>query len=138
MKKTITLLSIVLLGTTLMSFHGIPECKTECENLQIEDITYLEVNEEIDLGFDTTPYLPKGFDPYAGMGTMLDEINYIEDEKEVDLGFDTAEYLPKGFNAYKGLVFDIDEIEYIEMEDEIDLDFDVQAFLPESFKALSK
>lgn len=138
MKKVITTLSIAVLGFVLMSFTGTPQCKTQCEEPHIEDITFIEVEETIDLGFDTAQYLPEGFDPYEGMGPNLEEITFIATEKEIDLGFDTARYLPEGFNAYEGMVFDIDEIEYIEEEEEINLDFDVQAYLPKDFSALSR
>ena len=75
------------------------------EVLNIDDIQYVEMEEEIDLGFDTTKYLPKEFNPYKHMDMDLnvDEINYMEIEDEINLGFDTSEYLPKGFNAYKGV-----------------------------------
>lgn len=138
MKKVTIILGTVLLAASLMSFQAEQECKTKCENLQIEDITFVEVEEEFELGFDTAQYLPEGFNPYIGMGLNLDDIVIIEELEEIDLGFDTAQYLPEDFNAYEGMVFDIDEIEYIEEEEEIILDFDVQAYLPIDFKELSK
>jgi len=138
MKNATTIFSLAVLGSLLMSFTGTPQCKTECENLQIENIAFVEIEEEIDLGFDTVQYLPEGFDPYKGMAPNLPEIVFIESEEKINLGFDTSEYLPEGFNAYEGMMFDIDEIEYVEVEEEIDLNFEVQAYLPEDFNALSK
>ncbi len=138
MKKATTVLSVLFFGATLMSFQGNPECKTECENLQIEDITFIEVEEEIDLGFDTAQYLPAGFDPYAGMELDLNSLTFIEEEEEINLGFNTAAYLPIGFNAYDGMELDLDDIVYIEDEEEIDLGFNVSDYLPENFNAFSK
>ena len=138
MRKTTTILSMLLLGTTLMASQVSPDCKSECDTLKMADITFVEEEEKIDLGFDTAQYLPEGFDPYEGMEPNLNDIVFVEESEEIDLGFDTAQYLPEGFNAYKGMVFDIDDIEYIEEEEEINLDFDIQAYLPEGFEVLSK
>lgn len=138
MKKATTILGIAVLGSIFMSFTGTPQCETECKNVQVNDITFIEIEEEIDLGFDTAHYLPEGFNPYSGMGPNLEEIIFIETEEEIDLGFETAQYLPEGFNAHEGMALDLNEIEYIEEEEEIILDFDVQAYLPASFNALSK
>ena len=123
MKKATTTLSIAVLGSLLMSFTATPQCEPQFEAVHLDDISYIETEEEIDLGFDTAQYLPEGFDPYEGMEPNLDEIVFIETEREIDLGFDTTEYLPEGFNAYEGMVFELDEIEYIELEEEIDLGF---------------
>ncbi|MCK0159164.1 hypothetical protein [Allomuricauda sp. F6463D] len=138
MKTVTTILSLVFLSTTLMAFQGKAECKTECAILKLNDITYIEQEEEIDLAFDTEQYLPEGFDPYVGMDTVVDEIVFIEEDEEIHLGFDTTPYLPEGFNAYKGMVFNIDEIEVMEMEEEIHLDFDIQNYLPSNFDVLAK
>ncbi|SFB95554.1 hypothetical protein SAMN04487891_10461 [Flagellimonas taeanensis] len=136
--KTTAFLSLVLLSTTLMAHVGNSECNKGCTTLSIQDITFIEPEEEIHLGFDTALYLPEGFDPYEGMGTVVDRIPFIEEEVEIHLGFDTAPYLPEGFNPYEGMVFDIDEIEVVEMEENIELDFDIQKYLPKGFNALAK
>ena len=136
MKKVTTIISMLFLGTVLMASQNNTECKTECEIVQIEDIVLVEIEEEIDLGFDTAKYLPIGFDAYEGMAWNMNDI--VVEEEEIDLGFDTSLYLPDGFNAYKGMVFEIDEIVVIEEEEEIILDFDVQNYLPKNFNALTK
>ena len=136
MKKTGTTLGLALLGTMLISFAGTPQCKAECENLQIDDIVYIEMEDEINLGFDTAQYLPEGFDPYKGMGLDIKEITFIEPIEEVNLGFNTALYLPEDFNAYEGMAFDLNDIEYIEEEEEIILGFDTKDYLPENFSTL--
>ena len=138
MKNVTTVLSMVFLGAALMSFKGNDDCKTECDKLNMEDITFIEVEEEIDLGIDTALYLPEGFDAYVGMESVLDEITFIEKEEEINLGFNTAQYLPEGFNAYKGMVFEIEDITFIEEEEEIVLGLDAQNYLPKNFNAFSK
>ena len=159
MKKISLLSGIGILAVTLLSFAGNGECKKSKEShvaetvltelqepfintllaqnengiLSMEDIVFIETDEEIDLGFDTTEYLPIGFDAYAGMELDLDEISFVENEEEIDLGFDTAEYLPIGFNTYVGMELDLDEISFIETEEEIDLGFDTAEYLPKGF-----
>lgn len=138
MKKATTYLGIVFLGSILMSFSGKPDCKTNCEQLPIEDITYIEPTDDVELGFDTSEYLPKGFDAYKGMDTDVEEIVFIEKEEEIDLGFNTAKYLPIGFDAYSGMEIDLNEVIYIEEEEAIELDFNVLNYLPKNFNAYSR
>lgn len=68
--KTTAFLSLVLLSTTLMAHVGNSECNKGCTALSMQDITFIETEEEIHLGFDTALYLPEGFDPYVGMGPL--------------------------------------------------------------------
>ncbi len=138
MKKASTLLSLLFLGATLVSFKGFPQCKTISNEPILNDITLVEIEEEIELGFDTAQYLPEGFNPYAGMKTVLDKLTLVNVEEYIDLDFDTTEYLPENFNPYKGMIFAIDDIVVIEQEEEFTLDFDVQNYLPKRFNALSK
>jgi hypothetical protein len=68
--------------------------------LDASEIVVLEVEEEVDLGFDTAEYLPLGFNAYEGMELDVEDIVILEEEEEVDLGFDVAPYLPENFDAY--------------------------------------
>ena len=138
MKKATTYLGILFLGTALMSFSGTPDCKTNCEPLPIDDITYIEPTEDVELDFDTTQYLPEGFDAYKGMDADVSDVVFIEKEEEIDLGFNTAAYLPIDFDAFKGMELDLAEVIYIEEEEVIELDFNVQNYLPENFNAYSR
>lgn len=70
------------------------------EILKASEIEFFEVEEKVNLGFDTMQYLPLGFNAYAGMEFEAQDLEVFELEEEVDLGFDTAPYLPNGFNAY--------------------------------------
>lgn len=67
----------------------------------ISDMDLIEVDEVVELGFDTYLYLPNDFNPYKGMRTE-DKIDFgvLCEEEEPELGFDTGKYLPKGFNPY--------------------------------------
>jgi hypothetical protein len=69
----------------------------------MEEPTLIELEEEIDLGFDPYMYLPSDFDPFEGMIFPISDIIVQDMEEEVVLDFDTALYLPKDFNPYKGM-----------------------------------
>lgn len=138
MKKASTYLGILFLGTALMSFSDTPDCKTNCERLPIDGIIYIEPTEDVELDFDTTQYLPDGFDAYKGMDANLSEVVFIEKEEEIDLGFNTMAYLPTDFNAYKGMELNLDEVIFIEEEEAIELDFNVQNYLPKNFNAYAR
>ena len=101
-------------------------CEASAAELNIDQILYVEEQQEIVLGFDTAEYLPENFDAHAG---NLNDIAFIEEE-EVVLGFDTAEYLPENFDAYAG---DLNDIVYVEEEEEIILGFDTSQYLPDGF-----
>ena len=91
------------------------------ESIEINSIEVIEIEEEVELGFDTANYLPKDFNALKGMHDLdWASIELIEIEDEVELCFDTANYLPKDFNALKGMN-DLDwaSIELIEIEKEL-------------------
>lgn len=138
MKKASTILSLLLLGATMVSFKASPQCQTECNKFNIKDIDLIEIEEELELDFDTAQYLPEGFNPYKGMFATNEDLGLIEVEEEIELGFNTAAYLPEGFNPYKGMIFAIDDIVVVEEEEEFILDFNTQKYLPNSFNALAK
>jgi len=103
--------------------------KIETENsLETEDIKVYEIEEEINLGFDSKVYLPTGFNPYEGMNTVeelgfeaktafeavfgtiekekilkIEDIKVYEIEEEINLGFNTQECIPTDFNPYEGM-----------------------------------
>ena len=69
----------------------------------INSIELIELEEEVELGFDTANYLPENFNALKGKHDLdWNSIELIELEEEVELGFDTANYLPENFNALKG------------------------------------
>lgn len=110
--------------------------------IEIEDIDVLELEEEVELSFNTKDYLPKDFNPYKGMrndneldaemdlvfedvfetlesGTIIniESLKGYELEEEVELNFNTKDYLPQDFNPYKRMGNDK------ELEAEMDIFF---------------
>lgn len=71
--------------------------------LKNEGLSLIEVDYEVDLGFDPYLFLSPDFDPYYGMELNIDSLILVEEEDEVILDFDTAPYLPKNFNPYLGM-----------------------------------
>ena len=93
--------------------------------VDISAIEVIEIEEEVELGFDTANYLPKSFNALKGKHDLdLKALEVIEIEEEVELGFDTAKYLPENFNAIKGKHdLDWNTIELIEIEEEVELGY---------------
>lgn len=98
--------------------------------LNLDEVVYIEDEPELDLGFDTSDYLPEGFDPYKSYFD-LNSIIYLENNVEPELGFNTKRYLPEHFNPYNEVV-DVHSINYMEEED-MELGFDTKDYLPEDF-----
>jgi len=74
--------------------------------VNVEDIEVFELEEDIQIAFDTTEYLPKNFNVLAGKNDIdWSKVELIELEEEIELGFDTKDYLPMGFNPYRGMDF---------------------------------
>jgi len=72
--------------------------------LNIEDVEVVELEEDVEINFDTTEYLPENFNVLAGKNDIdWSEVELVELEEEVELGFDTKDHLPENFNPYKGL-----------------------------------
>ncbi len=69
-------------------------CSTEGPDLN--SIEYIEEEDVIDLGFDTSDYLPENFDPH----TFYMDLHTIIYVKEDVLDFDSAVNLPADFNPY--------------------------------------
>lgn len=92
------------------------------------DIKVYELEEEVNLGFNSENYLPKNFNPYAGMNTIaeleveaeivlssifndeplnviinIEDIEIFDIEEVVEIGFDSKNCLPADFNPYLGM-----------------------------------
>ncbi|PIB28520.1 hypothetical protein [Maribacter sp. 4G9] len=121
MNKLSVLLGTAILGVLLISAKANPNCvdtnhdphkakynpfaeglqiAMESANLDASEIVVLKIEEEVDLGFDTSQYLPLGFNAYEGMELDVKDIVVLEAEEEVHLGFDVSKYLPENFDAY--------------------------------------
>lgn len=74
------------------------------ETITVESIEVVEIEEEVELGFDTAQYLPEGFNALKGKNDInWNEIELVEIEEEAEYDFDTSKHVPKNFNPYKGM-----------------------------------
>ena len=65
-------------------------------------IKLVELEEEVNLDFETKNYLPEHFNPLKGKYDLdWNSIKLVEMDEEVSLDFDTKDYLPQGFNPYR-------------------------------------
>lgn len=98
-------------------------------------IELFEVEEEVNLDFDTKDYLPANFNPLKGLRDLdWSSIELFEVEEEVNLSFYTKDYLPANFNPLKGLHdLDLSAIELIEIDEEVELGFNAKDYLPANF-----
>lgn len=124
--------------STYENYENDPYLILDTEICMFENVVYIKENEDIILDFDTSLYLPLGFNAYEGMKFDVSEIEYEEIEEEIVLGFDTKEYLPKDFNPYAKPELKVGDIEYIEDVEEIVLGFDTNLYLPTGFTVNSK
>lgn len=70
----------------------------------IEDIEVVALEEDIEIDFDTTQYLPKNFNILLGKNDIdWSNVELVELEEDIELGFNTKDYLPENFNPYDGL-----------------------------------
>ncbi|MBT8273770.1 MAG: hypothetical protein KJO77_08185 [Bacteroidia bacterium] len=77
---------------------------TNDEAVSIASLDVYEIEEDLELGFNTSDYLPSDFDARKGMKDIdWNTIELYEIEDDYEIGFDTKAYLPKGFNPYKGM-----------------------------------
>lgn len=73
-------------------------------NIEINEIEVIEIEEELDLRFDTSKFLPVNFNALKGKNDLdWNTIELIEIEEELEINFETKLYLPEGFNPYKGM-----------------------------------
>lgn len=71
-------------------------------NLEVGAIKVVEIEEEVNIHFNTKNYLPEGFNTLKGKDDLdFSAIAIIEIEEVVELNFDTKQFLPKNFNALK-------------------------------------
>ena len=84
------------------------------ENFEISEIVVIELEEEVELGFDTSMFLPVDFNALKGKNDLdWNSIELIEIEEDIEINFDTKAYLPLGFDPYKGMITISNEIEAI-------------------------
>ncbi len=75
----------------------------EANNLDISTIEIVEIEEEVEINFDTKRYLPIGFNALKGKDDInWNTIEVVEIQEDVEINFDTKLYLPRGFDALNG------------------------------------
>ncbi|WP_425234501.1 hypothetical protein [Ulvibacterium sp.] len=118
----------------LLFANGILAHRPEQE-FDINSITYIEEEAQVDLGFDTADYLPEGFDPYT-VYFDLNSVSYMEEEELPQLE-ELKIYLPADFDAYAD-PSSVEGINYMDSSDDIKMDFDTAEYLPESFNVYQR
>jgi hypothetical protein len=74
------------------------------QTLAVEDIEIVELEEDIEIDFDTTEYLPENFNALAGKNDIdWSKVELIELEEDIEIGFNTKDYLPRNFDPYQGM-----------------------------------
>ena len=131
-KKNVAL--AILLGLSFAKGVFAADPETEKKEFDINSITYIQEEAEINLGFNVADYLPEGFDPHK-IYVDLRAVQFIE--KEYILDFDASKYLPKGFDAFSDPI-GIEGINYIDEIDSYTLDLDTNKYLPKGFNKYTK
>ena len=110
------------------------------ENFDINSIEVIELEEDVELGFNPKDYLPNGFNALKGKHDLdWNTIELIELEEDVEYNFNPKDYLPENFNALKGKHdLDWNTIELVELEEEVKFNFNPKDYLPEGFNALKE
>ena len=92
-------ISTAFLAFLLLPLLSAKSTAPTAEEFDVSSIKFIEVEQQIELGFDTNDYLPEDFNPYKEE-VPVNGINFMEEET-IDLGFETADYLPENFNPYR-------------------------------------
>lgn len=126
MKNLKTIVSAFLVAVAI---NGVNAQNPDCGENQFDlsSIEYIE-EENFDLGFNTSEYLPEDFDPYTYYFNM-DSISYVED---IYVLIDSEKNLPKDFDVY-GNPSDFRDVSYIDPNDEIQLEIETEEYLPADF-----
>lgn len=126
MKNLKTIVSSFMIAVAI---NGLNAQEPNCDENQFDlsSIEYIE-EENFDLGFNTSEYLPADFDPYTYY-MNLDSISYVE---EVAVNINSEKNLPKDFNVYANPT-DFRNVSYIDPMDDIQLELDTEAYLPADF-----
>ena len=120
-KLVFIFITLFTLNSTITSNENldyvIPECEfslfesvscDESTELDTRSIELFEIEEEVNLGFNSKAYLPEGFNPLKGLHdldiTTIELYELYELEEEVELTFDTKSYLPKGLAPSKPVI----------------------------------
>jgi hypothetical protein len=106
--------------------------KGDENHIDFSSIEYIE-EEDYDLGFNSSEYLPEDFDPYKYY-LDLNSISYVED---VYVYIDSEKKLPRNFDVFANPA-DFRDVSYIDPKDEVNLELDTAAYLPADFNPYSR
>ncbi|MGB5430152.1 hypothetical protein [Eudoraea sp.] len=117
-----------------VAINGLNAQDPNCDNnhFDMNNIVYIE-DEDFDLGFNTSEYLPEDFDPNKYYFD-LNSISFVED---VYVYIDNEKNLPKDFNVYANPK-DFRNISYIDPTDETQLELETEEYLPADFNPYSR
>ena len=66
------------------------------EDVKVSDINVVELEEDVEINFDTKKYLPKRFNVYKGLHDIdWKLIEVVELEEDIELGFNNQNNLPE-------------------------------------------
>lgn len=122
--KNLTLIALLFIGFQSFAQNDFEIANRNTENNQIdpikidyqfvENIPYIETEEEFVLGFDTAKYLPIGYNPAVYYGDLLLPISYVDaDEAEHIFVYKKPKYQILKENDRKIL----NSIDYIKLEE---------------------
>ena len=131
MKNLKTIVSSFMIAVAI---NGLNAQDPNCDENQFDlsSIEYIE-EENFDLGFNTSEYLPEDFDPYNHY-LDLNTISYVED---IYVYIDSEKNLPRDFNVY-GNPTDFRNVSYIDPMDDIQLELETAEYLPADFNPYSR
>ncbi|WP_019668786.1 hypothetical protein [Eudoraea adriatica] len=131
MKNLKTIVSSFMIAVAI---NGLNAQDPNCDENQFDfsSIEYIE-EENFDLGFNTSEYLPEDFDPYNHY-LDLNAISYVED---IYVYIDSEKNLPRDFNVY-GNPTDFRNVSYIDPMDDIQLELETADYLPADFNPYSR
>jgi hypothetical protein len=138
--KIIIMKKFQLTAIFLMSLTSILSMQIETDPVNdkqvLSEIIYVEDTEDVELGFNTQDYLPRGFNPYESFFN-IHSIEFIEPLMEVNFDFEVKDFLPRGFMA--GIpYFNVMEIPYVIDFDENKFYIELKAFLTANTQKPSK
>ena len=126
MNKLKTIISSFVIAATINGINAQNPNGDE-NHFDFSSIEYIE-EEDFDLGFNTSEYLPEDFDPYKYYFD-LNSISYVED---VYVYIDNEKNLPRNFDVFAN-PSDFRNVSYIDPMDEIQLKLETEEYLPSDF-----
>ncbi|MEP0134544.1 MAG: hypothetical protein ABJJ25_00085 [Eudoraea sp.] len=131
MNKLKTIISSFVIAATINGINAQNPNGDE-NHFDFSSIEYIE-EEDFDLGFNTSEYLPEDFDPYKYYFD-LNSISFVED---VFVYIDSEKNLPRHFDVFAN-PSDFRNVSYIDPMDEVQLELDTEEYLPADFNPYAR